>query len=69
MVIIMYGTLAAVLIVLTMLFAIIIRTRKHHIEIYYLKKSELESIIDSLPDDTPVQILIERNIKCKTLPK
>ena len=57
----MYGTLAAILIAFIMLFTIIIRTRTQKIETYYLKKSELSSVIDSLPDDEIIGLLIGRN--------
>ena len=65
----MYAIVAAIIIVFTMLFLVILRSRKYNVKTLFLKKSELSDIIDSIPDDAVIQLLIGRNSKCKTPPK
>lgn len=61
LVIVMFGAVFALLITLVMIFLVVLKGRRFDGHTFFCRKSELVSIIDTISEDSVIQIWIGRN--------
>ena len=58
----MYGAVLALIIALTMILFVIYKSRFYGINSYVCRKSEIKTLLRSVPDDCIIEIWIGRNV-------